>query len=258
MNALYLYLLKNTRVVKYTLLILLALTFLGCSSEDPTISPDPEYKKENPLEGLADKGAIRFDKPEIGQRSFYVFFNASESNTTHEISFDYFADTLVLAITGQEADKWIVKEFLTEGSNSVTSDDGHWGSVADSVIIRHLEVDADSAYFFRPQGTDPFSFVFVGASIAFPLLPVGDPAPLNANCLPILDYESTSFMQYAVNYSQFGQTFEHLNIYFDYTPMNGDGSGFMHAYGSSFGIVRWTWVSYWSLGHADGWDLIPN
>src|SRR5688572_23543357 len=220
MNALYLYL--KTRIVKYTLLLVLALTFLGCSSEDPGISPDPEYKKENPLEGLADKGAIRFDKPEIGQRSFYVFFNASENNNTQEISFDYFADTLVLAITGQEANKWIVKEFMTEGSTSVTSDDGHWGSIADSVITTHLEVDADSAYFSKAQGAIPISFVFAGVSTAFPLLPVGDPAPLNADCLPILDYESRSFMQYAVNYSQFGQTFEHLNIYFDYTPMNGE------------------------------------
>jgi hypothetical protein len=83
----------------------------------------------------------------------------------------------VLAITGQEADKWIVKEFLTAESNSVTSDDGYWATVADSVIIRHLEVDADSTYFSRPKGTDPFSFVFVGDSRTIPLLPVGDPAP---------------------------------------------------------------------------------
>jgi hypothetical protein len=85
MIALHLYLLNNTRVVKYTLFILLALALLGCSSDDPTISPgDPAQEKENPLEGLPDKGAIRFDNPEIGQRSFYVFFKASENHSNHK------------------------------------------------------------------------------------------------------------------------------------------------------------------------------
>jgi len=246
--------LENTRFVKYTLFILVALALLGCSSEDP----EPALKRENPLEGLADKGAIRFDKPEIGQRSFYVFFKASVDHSTHQISFDYLTDTLVLAITGQEADKWIVKEFLTAGSNSATTDDGGWANVADSVGIRHLKVDADSAYFSKPQGNYSFSFVFVGASRTIPLKPVGDPAPLNVDCLPEFDFASTVWMQYTVNYSQFGQTFQHLNNYFDYRPMSTDGLGFMYAYGPSFGMVRWAWVSYWSLDEADGWDLIPN
>jgi hypothetical protein len=241
------------------LFLIIAIGFLfACSSDDPQVIEDPLKVPDDPLKGLPDKGPIRFDDPQIGQRSHYVFFKATENNTTHEVTFDYIPDTLVLAITDKEVDKFVVKEFLTNGSNSKTSDNGSWVSVAKSVFVRHLVVNSDSAYFFKPAEADPFSFVFVGESRTIPLLPVGDPAPLNVDCLPELDYASTLWMQYTVNYSQFGQTFEHLNNYFDYRPMSTDGSGFMYAYGPSFGLVRWTWVSYWSLGHADGWDLIPN
>jgi len=235
----------------------LALGLLACSSDDPQIADanDPVF---DPLEGLPDKGQIRFDNPEVGQRSHYVFFNATEDNSTHEVSFEYIADTLVLAIVGKEADNWIINEFLTNGSISKTSDNSGWSGLAETVVIRHLKFEADSAYFSKPAGADPFSFVFVGESRIIPLLPVEDPAPLNVNCLPKLEYASTLWMQYTLNYSQFGQTFQHLNNYFDYRPMSSDGLGFMYAYGPSSGMVRWTWVSYWSLDKADGWDLVPN
>ena len=243
--------------MKLFLIVVVGFLF-ACSSDDPQLNKDEDLP-DNPLKGLSNKGPVRFDDPEIGQRSHYVFFKATEDNTTHEVNFDYFPDTLVLAITDKQEDKWILKEFMTNGSNSKTSDNGQWGTtVAQSVFVRHLIVNADSAYFFKPDEADPFSFVFVGESRIIPLKPIGDPAPLNVDCLPRLDYASTRWMQYTVNYSQFGQTFQHLNNYFDYRPMANDGSGFMYAYGSSFGFVRWTWVSYWDLDHAAGWDLIPN
>ena len=239
------------------LFLIIAIGFLfACSSDDPQLNKDEI--PDDPLAGLPDKGPVRFDDPQIGQRSHYVFFKATEDNTTHEVNFDYIPDTLVLAITDKEVDKWVVKEFLTNGSNSKTSDKGLWVTVAQSVFVRHLTVNDDSAYFFKPAEADPFSFVFVGVSRTIPLKPIGDPAPLNVACLPRLEYASTLWMQYTVNYSQFGQTFQHLNNYFDYRPMATDGSGFMYAYGPSFGFVRWTWVNYWSLGYAEGWDLIPN
>ncbi|HEX6893507.1 MAG TPA: hypothetical protein VF141_22500 [Chryseolinea sp.] len=238
--------------MKHLLTVILSLALLACSSDDPQILTD-----DDPLKGLPDKGPIRFDNPEVGQRSFYVFFKATKNNT-QEVTFEYMPDTLVLAITGKEGDKWILNEFLANGSESKTSANGNWSSLADVVITRHLEVEADSAFFSRPAGADPFSFVFVGESRTVPLLPVEDPAPINVNCMPKLAYASTLWMQYTVNYSQFGQTFQHLNNYFDYRPMATDGSGFMYAYGSQHGLVRWTWVSYWSLDYANGWDLIPN
>jgi len=241
------------------LFYIIAIGFLfACSSDDPQVIEEPLKVPDHPLKGLPDRGPIRFDDPQIGQRSHYVFFKATENNNTHDINFDYIPDTLVLAITDKEGDKWIVKEFLTNGSNSKTSADGAWVTFAHSVLVRHLAVNSDSAYFLKPAGADPFSFVFVGGSRRIPLKPVGDPAPLNVGCLPEIDYASTLWMEYTVDYSQFGQTFQHLNNYFDYRPMATDGSGFMYAYGPSFGLVRWTFVNYWELDYALGWDLIPN
>ena len=243
--------------MKLFMIIVISLLF-ACSSEEPQLNKNGD-PPDHPLKGLPDNGPIRFDDPQIGQRSHYVFFKATENNNTHEINFDYFPDTLVLAITGKEADKWIVKEFLTNGSNSKNSADGVWTTFALSVLVRHLRVNADSAYFSKPDGAaDPFSFVFARESRTIPLKPVGDPAPLNVSCLPKIDYASTLWMEYTVDYSQFGQTFQHLNNYFDYRPMATDGSGVMYAYSPSFGLVRCTWVNYWELDYALGWDLIPN
>jgi hypothetical protein len=252
MHKIYVILDQTPVVVKHLLIVILGLALLACSSDDPQIVED-----KDPLKGLPDNGPIKFDNPQVGQRSFYVFFKASKNNT-QEVTFEYIPDTLVLAIVGKEADKWIINEFLAKGSDSKTSENGAWSSLADSVITRHPEVKADSAFFSRPAGVYPFSFVFVGESRTVPLLPVEDPAPLNVNCMPKLEYASNLWMQYTVNYSQFGQTFQHLNNYFDYRPMGTDGLGFMYAYGPQYGLVRWTWVSYWSLDQANGWDLIPN
>jgi hypothetical protein len=65
-------------------------------------------------------------------------------------------------------------------------------------------------------------------------------------------------MQYTTNYTQFGQTFHHLNDFYDYHEMAFDGLGLMYAYGPSYGLVRWTWVSAWEQTIAKGWDLLPN
>ncbi|HMG90658.1 MAG TPA: hypothetical protein VK589_11385 [Chryseolinea sp.] len=236
--------------MKLSLLVVLSILLTACSSDDPEkiIEKDPD-----PLEGLPDKGAIRFDEPEIGQRSHYIFFQASRDFITKEITVKYLPDTLVLAIVGKESNTWVIKEFLTNSPKG-----GSWASVADEEIIRHLSIDNDSAYFSKPLNAYYFSFLFVGEARTIPLQPVTDPAPLNPDCLPIFGIESTIWTQYTIDYSQHGQTFSHLNDYFDYTPMATDGSGFMYAYGPSYGMVRWTWVSYWSPDEADGWDLIPN
>ena len=233
--------------MKLSSFFILAFLALACSSEEPAIITDDW---EDPLKDLPDKGPIRFDTPEIGQRSSYVLFNAHQDMATMNITVSYDPDTLVLAITGKESDKWVIREFMTKGS---TND-----ALADEVIIRHLSLDSDSAYFFKPQNAFHVSWVFIGDRMSIPLKPVSDPAELNPDCMPFFGYDTNVWTQYTVNYTSHGQTFDHLNNYYDYREMAGDGLGLMYAYGPAYGIVRWTWVSAWVQYSAQGWDLIPN
>jgi hypothetical protein len=228
--------------------LLFVLVFAGCSSDEPTKAPDDEW--EDPLEGLPDKGPIRLDNLEIGQRSRYVYFEATRNLPGGDVSLSYVPDTLVLAITGKESNKWVVREFMTPGSENLAFED--------EVVLRHLSVDSDSAYFTKPLNAYVFSWIFLHDARTIPLKPVTDPAPLNPDCLPIFGYESDISVQYTTDYSQLGQTFHHLNDYFDYTEMKTDGHGFMYAYGPTYGLVRWTWVSAWTQDKAEGWDLLPD
>ena len=234
--------------MKLSSFLILAFLFAACSSDDPIITSNSARK--DLLERLPDKGLIRFDNPEVGQRSRYVSFQASKDVATDEVTFIYKPDTLVLIITQKESDKWVVREFLTEGSEN--------DFLQDEVVIRHLSVDSDSAYFSRPSSAFSVSLVFIGDRMNIPLQPVSEPAPLNPDCMPLFGYETKVWMQYTTNYSQFGQTFHHLNDFYDYSEMAGDGLGLMYAYGPSYGLVRWTWVSAWEQDKAEGWDLLPE
>lgn len=229
--------------------LLFVLIVAGCSSDDDPINKQPEVIWKDPLEGLPDKGQIRFDNLEVGQRSRYVFFKATKDNVTKNVTLNYIADTLVLAITAQETNRWVIREFIAPGSQNMKYDEQE--------VIRYLKVDSDSAYFTRPSAYI-FSWIYLHDTRTIPLKPVTDPAPLNPDCLPLFGYDSKISTKYTVNYSQLGQTFTHLNNYFDYREMSTDGSGFMYAYGPSYGFVRWTWVSAWDQDKAEGWDLLPE
>jgi len=229
-------------------LFFIAFVAVACSSDEPTKITDNWI---DPLEGLPDKGPIRFDNPEVGQRSRYVYFKALQDMVTKDVTFTYDPDTLILGITAKEYDKWVIREFISKGSQNLTSPENR-------EVINYLLIDSDSAHFSGPTNGDFFSWVFPGMKLAIPLQPVGDPAPLNPDCIPLFDYDTKIWTQYTIDYTQHGQTFHHLNDYFDYTEMAGDGLGLMYAYGPAYGIVRWTWVSAWEQNEANGWDLVPE
>lgn len=234
--------------MKSPLLFILALLVFSCTPDEMVEEPEiPAW--DDPLEGLPDNGAIRFDNPEIGQRSSYIYFKATKNYITGVVTLTYVPDTLVLAITGKDSDKWIIREFITPGSENLEFDEQD--------VIRFLKIDSDSAYFTRPSPY-VFSWLFLHDKRTIPMQPITDPESLNPECLPIFGYEGDISVQYTTNYTQLGQTFHHLNDFFDYTEMKSDGHGFMYAYGPSYGLVRWTWVSAWEQDQAEGWDLLPH
>jgi hypothetical protein len=230
--------------MKLSSFFILAILALACSSEEPV------NDWADPLKGLPDKGPIRFDNPEIGQRSRYVSFTAIQDMVTKNVTFTYDPDTLVLGVTAKESGKWVIREFISKGSQNLAS--------SEEAVVSHLFIDSDSAYFSAPASDHFFSWIFPGLKRAIPLQPVADPAPLNPDCLPFFGYDTKIWSQYTIDYTQHGQTFNHLNDYFDYTEMAGDGLGLMYVYGLPYGIVRWTWVSAWEQNEANGWDLVAE
>src|SRR5262245_10528099 len=115
--------------MKLPLVFILSLFVLSCSTDEP--EPEVIDDWEDPLEGLPDKGQIRFDSPEIGQRSRYVFFEATKKDyVSNEVTIKYRPDTLVLAIVGKEEDKFVIREFKTRGSENIP--------LEEEIVTRHL------------------------------------------------------------------------------------------------------------------------
>jgi hypothetical protein len=228
-------------------------TVVGCTSDSTVVVP------QNPLTGLPDKGPIRLSSPAIGQRSYYTFFTAKDN--TGNVSFSYPGDTLIIGITGFESDQWVVKEFLSDGSISKkksTSSSAFWKGYADSVFTSYMKIDPYYINVSRPANRTYNSFAFAGRNWAFQIADVLDTEPSNPQCSPAFYYRSTVWMEYSKDYTQFGKTFEKLNIHFDYRDMSTDGFGFMYAYQMPHGFVRISWVNYWELSKANGWDLIAK
>jgi hypothetical protein len=207
-------------------------------------------QRPDPLAGLPDKGPVSFDQPAIGQRSYYVNFRAFNKTATEDVRFEYSTDTLVMAVTGRESDRWILKEFITEGSTSLPSD---------TIFTLSLRIESDFASFSEPSGGSYYSnFLAIryGESIKFPMLLIAEPSKENPTCSPFASINSNE-MEFARNYTQFGQTFDHLNIYQDYTATATDGAGFMYVYSPINGFVRMTVFNPWVYEPVIGWDLIP-
>ena len=238
---------RHSELMNRTLLALLTLSVLLISCDD---EESATKEKKDPLAGLPDEGPIRFDNPVIGQRSHYVYFHAFDKTDTEDIRFEYSTDTLVLAVTGNESGKWILKEFITEGSTTLSSD---------TVFLLSLRVDSDSASFAGPSGGYFYSNFFAiraGESIKFTMELIAEPAKQNPTCSPFASRYSNE-MEFALNYTQLSQTFDHLNIYQDYSATATDGPGLMYVYAPVNGFVRMTVFNPWVYSEVKGWDLIP-
>jgi hypothetical protein len=234
-------------VIRVVAIIALITLSNSCSDDAPV--PLSE-ERPDPLNGLPDAGPVRFDNPVIGQRSYYVFFRAYNKTDTEDIRFEYTTDTLVMAVTGKESDRWILKEFITEGSTFLSSD---------TVFTLSLRIESDAASFSGPSDGSYYSNFFAirhGESIKFPMVLIAEPSNENPTCSPFASINSNE-MEFSRNYTQFGQTYEHVNIYQDYSATATDGPGLMYVYSPANGFVRMTVFNPWVYDPVTGWDLIP-
>jgi len=239
-----------------SLLILLLLSILpGCSLE----VENPVYiivkSFQDPLKNLPDMGTVRFDEPSPGQRSYYIRFKAINEGSTEDVKvkleYDY-ADTLVFAITeGIYTGPWTIIEFYTEGSQIHS----RYPDFVDAKTVKYLELSSDSIYLKEPEDFI-FSNLLGYYDLVLQATQVKD--SLCSNALPYFGHSTNIWHQYAIDLNQFGQVYDSLNMYFDYTDMWGDGLGLTYVYGPQYGIVRMGWVSAWDIDEAKGWILISK
>jgi hypothetical protein len=237
------------------------LVLVGCA--DHTIEEPPidlsVVEFNDPLEDLPDEGSISFQEPKVGQRSAYVFFEAINTRSTVNVDIKYHTDTLIIAITGKQGSKWIIKDFLTQWSNArVDPENSLWGNVADSVFSSQMEIDDETVHIFREDvRRDALTFCFM-VEQKFPLDLVPDNFPENPAALPFFSVGAGQWMEYVKNFVRIGTTYNKLNIFFDYTWITVDGPGFMHVYGPEDGLVRSTKFNPWVPDEVVGWDVIPR
>lgn len=234
------------------IVVLLFYLLVGCNDDETTrIWPDP-------LEGLPNAGPLKFDAPAIGQRSYYISFRGVKDGTSETVRYEHTNDTIVLAITGTESNRWIVKEYLTPGSD-IRQAAGEDASL-DSVFVTRLMIDTDSIYFGDPTGAPYYSYLFAISKNDFFSLPmslIDEPATQNPSCSPFIARKSDE-MQYALGYTLFGQTFDHLNIYPDNSMTATDGPALMYVYAPEYGIVRMSVINPMAPERATGWDLVSR
>lgn len=233
------------------LLLLPLLLFSAChkSTDNP---PDEPSGWVNPLTGLPDEGNIRWDGLKTGQRSKYLYFEARYDPFSGDTLRYYYPDTLVLAVSGQDAQGFVLKEFVLSGAVSQYNPQRPNDT---TVYAYHINLTTDSVKFaINPPG---FSPVFNNVH-ALPIAPFAAPVPEYAAAEPAYGYRTDVWMAFIQQHTHLGSNFGLLNLVYNYEEMSTDGAGYLFAYSRTEGLVRFSWVSYWDSNLAKGFDLLAD
>lgn len=232
-----------------SLLALSTVLFIcACESDnDPAIDT---FK--DPLLGIADKGHISFENPQVGQRNYYVQFKAIKTSNG-DILFSYLADTVVMGIVSQTTKGWQVTQHLTRRSKLVTQNS--ISAMADSIFTYQMEIHSDSVRF-KKKGLPYLSFIPVPAAA----LPLNVPAAAisKADCAPELNHSIEKWYTYSNSCMVLGREYDSVIGYRNYVDMATDGFGFVYDYQIENGFTRIAWISAWRSNEAEGYDLVSR
>ncbi len=212
-------------------------------------------KKDKPLD-IQTTPNINFESPEVGQISKYILLQGENIKHTANTFFEYLPDTLVAEIIEKEDDKYLIKEYLTEGSASLNGE--NYVSFADSTLyynliksdtaltIQNLHFRIKSRLFFYPNQEDGIR------NREFHDLPVN--METWKTSLPF----TTQYIEcYVENLQLLEREYPHLNVQINNLPMRSGSSGYTHVYSMKHGLVRSARYSDLT-GKGFGWDLISN
>lgn len=206
----------------------------------------------------AYRGPVRFDQLQIGQRSRYLSFRCLSNKDTDSKWIEYQGDTLVMEISGADRSAFIVREYLTPGSNTLHDDES--GLEAGKVYRYRLWADDDSLSVGPLHGERAVrSRLFSGLSQPLPLAPCF--GALRIALTWRLDLKGQVQTACIADHHQLGRLYALLNAHQDTRRVGGDGPGFLYAYSGESGLVRCSKFHYSRSApqlNGHGWDLIPE
>ncbi|HFA48691.1 MAG TPA: hypothetical protein ENJ95_06720 [Bacteroidetes bacterium] len=212
--------------------------------EQPPVTADTIYYNENPIMycGMA-----------VGQKSVYVLLEGRHYYDTSVVDdFDYLPDTLVVEIIGEDEHGFLVKEYLTEGSD-ISLFQSYF--VPDSSYQYYLKIEDGFLHFFDFE--DEFyikSSLFWGWEDSLDL-------NLFAQEVDIVGWKTTfpycecEQMGYDPSFDLLGITYDDLNISIRNTDMQMDLPGTTFMYSNNYGMIRSSHYSWWTQS-GYGWDLL--
>ncbi len=221
------------------------LAFLSaCKKDEPYYAPQ------------SVPGHIRFDTLAVGQVSRYLCLNGRHYYTiSFDGYFEYTDDTLQLEIVAQDANGFKVAETLHYAGAVNTWIDGPW---MDSTYYYYLRVSNDTLRIIPVNTNYAYSRIF-----AFHARHDGIPLQKKESVeVKIKDWRTTfpsyadRFEGHVENYTQFGKTYDYLNVIVENSGMAADGNGETYIFSKPFGIVRFSTYGSWT-GEGYGWDLLP-
>ncbi len=219
--------------------------FNSCSKDEPI-----EIEKEN----LGNR--IQFDDIKVGQQSKYIFFIGENYDQNNGANYTYVTDTMVLEVYDEDSNGFLVREYLTPGSASLSS--------ASNVAFP----DVTMAYYLQNE-TSELTLASKEERLITRLFQITSESNGSYNLDPMSDMEikingwSTSqplfagvLQGFTQNYRQLDLEFDELNVLIDNRDVKLGGPGTTHVYSEKYGLVRATSYNA-STGKGFGWDLLP-
>jgi len=209
------------------------LVFNSCSKDEPI-----QIEKED----LGNR--IQFDQLEIGQQSKYVFFIGENYDRSSASDYTYLNDTLVLEVFDKDEIGFLVREYLTSGSASLSNasnvafpDAIQLKTKEERLMTRLFQISSQSDGIFDLMTMDMMELKISGWATSQPLFD------------GVLE-------GYTENYRQLNLEFDELNVLIDNRDVKLGGPGTTHVYSEKYGLVRATSYNA-STGKGFGWDLLP-
>ncbi len=197
--------------------------------------------------GVPDtNGHIRFDRPAVGQCSYFVHRQKIGPDSNYET----LPDTLEARIIDQvAADVFLIEETISAHSDAYRS--------APQPVSYHLRIaEGQIQYERRRIGR---SILFGQFTKALPLRPIPQPEVASLEFeqqIPGGQFGSYQFGT-AKNTTVQGQTYEQLNVVKNAAAMAYDGPGELIAYSAAAGVVKV--ISFGAMiQRTDAWERLPS
>jgi hypothetical protein len=199
---------------------------------------------------------IRFDRPEIGQRSRYSVLIGHDYFSASPSPFEYVDGVLVAEIVDHDASGFRVREAFAAPSEV----DPRVRDMLDSTGVYEYYLGVqDNTLRVLPTDGELRSRLFP-ASRAAPQLPLAD---VTDPVVAIFGWKTTlpnqgDYLEAAIRDGEIlGATYPHLNVVIDNTAVPVDGPGTTWLYDATHGVVRSTHYSWWTQ-NGTGFDLMPD